>query len=189
MSWPPDPLVPADPALSDGTVVVDALTDGDAADIVEACNDPEIARWLPVPVPYTHDDAVFFLGLCAEQQAAGRQLQHAVRRTDTGRFAGLLGTRFLRDRTIEFGYWTAPGSRREGLMTRALRLLTAHAFATWGVHRIEILTAEENTASSVVAGRAGFRPEGTRRNAMTLSRSDEPVAAEVHSLIPTDPMP
>jgi hypothetical protein len=40
--------------------------DGEFPAICEACNDPEIQRWLPLPSPYDLKDAQFFVNEFAE---------------------------------------------------------------------------------------------------------------------------
>src|SRR5918999_3010963 len=43
-------------------LVLRAWTEDDIPDIVRACNDPEILRWIPaIPRPYTDEDALRFV--------------------------------------------------------------------------------------------------------------------------------
>ncbi|MEV6299547.1 GNAT family N-acetyltransferase [Actinoplanes sp. NPDC051861] len=60
--------------------------------------------------------------------------------------------------------WVAPGARRRGLGTAALRALSGYAFGT-GLDRLEVLTHWENPAAQRVALAAGFTREGVRRGA------------------------
>jgi RimJ/RimL family protein N-acetyltransferase len=48
--------------LRDGDLVLRPWTEKDVSALVEACNDPEITRWIPViPSPYTEADALAFI--------------------------------------------------------------------------------------------------------------------------------
>ncbi len=64
----------------------------------------------------------------------------------------------------ELGYWTARESRGRGLATRGVRLLSRWVFDNLPVDRIEIHAEPENTASRLVAERAGFTFEGVLRS-------------------------
>lgn len=86
--WPPAPLDWPGSALTDGVVALGAMTEADVPAITEACNDPDIALWLPVPVPYTEDDARAFLDHIAAEAAAGRFLNFAVRAAGSGSEGG-----------------------------------------------------------------------------------------------------
>ena len=66
------------------------------------------------------------------------------------------------------GYWLSPEVRGRGIMTKATRALTTHAFAALGLHRLEIRAVTENRASRAVAERAGFQLEGVLRGALAL---------------------
>jgi RimJ/RimL family protein N-acetyltransferase len=201
--WPPAPLDWPGSALTDGVVALGAMTEADVPAITEACNDPDIALWLPVPVPYTEDDARAFLDHIAAEAAAGRFLNFAVRAAGSGsedcenrsagsairvseELVGSMGVRFLRAGETEIGYWTAPWGRRRGYASRAVRLLAAHVFATWPVRRAELLVDPDNPASAGVAARAGAQAEGLRRNGGVRHQTDEPRDSLVFALIPPD---
>ena len=61
------------------------------------------------------------------------------------------------------GYWTVPGARGRGVITRAVREVCRYAFADLGLLRLEIYHAVENVASGRVAEKAGFQREGRLR--------------------------
>ena len=52
-----------------------------------------------------------------------------------------------------------------GVITAAVRAYTDHALRVWGLQRVEIEAAVDNTRSRAVAERLGFQPEGLRRQA------------------------
>ena len=58
------------------------------------------------------------------------------------------------------GYWLAANAQGHGLVTRAMRALTAKAFADHGFERVDLRADVANARSRAVAERLGFRFEG-----------------------------
>ena len=153
-------------ALSDGCVMLRRWREGDIPQLVAACRDPEISRWMAVPYPYTVADArAWVRGDPLPGEPPGDRLSMAV--ADAGDDARLLAAigmqRIFYGRTGEIGYWTAPWARGRGVMTQAVRLLAQWTFAEFDLRRIELVVAVENTGSSRVAEKAGFTREGLLR--------------------------
>ena len=99
--------------LSDGVVRLRLMADGDLPAIVEAVQDPEIARWIPlVPVPYSLDDAERFLASSVRHWEQGVEAGFALVDPVTGDLLGALGLHASDDRRWEIGYWVAPWARR-----------------------------------------------------------------------------
>lgn len=160
-----DPLrSPPDPPLQDEAVRLHLPRADDAPAIAAACADPEIARWVPIPVPYTLADARDFLALVAEGWETGAHSTFAIEDRATATLAGMItldpGARPGR---ASVGYWLTPRARGRGLVTRAVRLLVAWAFEDPGLERLELMTLVGNEASGRVAVRCGFRREGVLR--------------------------
>lgn len=68
--------------------------------------------------------------------------------------------------TTEVGYAVHPQHRGRGLATEAVRALTAWAFDSVGLRRIDLTARPDNLASLSVACKAGFTWEGTIRDAV-----------------------
>jgi RimJ/RimL family protein N-acetyltransferase len=66
----------------------------------------------------------------------------------------------------EVGYWVLPAARGSGVAARALQEVSRWALDDLGLHRLELGHAVENLASCRVAGKAGFRLEGTLHKAL-----------------------
>ena len=161
---PRSPRLPPQPPLADEVVLLRLPGEADAAAIAAACRDPEIARWIPVPVPYTAADARAFLEGVGDGWATGSDLTFAIVELASGALAGMIGLHAAgAPGRAAVGYWLAPGVRGRGLATRAVRLLAAWAFADPALERLELLTLVGNEASGRVALRAGFRREGILR--------------------------
>ncbi|QBI19006.1 N-acetyltransferase [Egibacter rhizosphaerae] len=159
-------VAPPDPPLAAEGVRLRPFDERDVADLVEACNDPDIAQWLvAVPQPYTESDAREYVAHCAAGFADGSSLQLAVTDADRGTFLGSAGLMrpLPAQRVIEVGYWTAPWGRGQGAATTATRLLSSWAIDDLGYARVELMAAPLNAASNRVAQKAGFAREGVLR--------------------------
>ncbi len=155
---------PPDPPLADDAVLLRLPRDADAAAIAAACTDPEIARWVPVPTPYTIDDAREFLEIVDAGWANGASATFAIEDRASAQLAGMIGLdRGVVSGRASVGYWLAPGARGRGLATRAVRLVAAWAFEDPLLERLELTTLVGNHASGHVALRAGFEREGILR--------------------------
>jgi RimJ/RimL family protein N-acetyltransferase len=153
--------LPVAPELTDGPdLVLRQPLPGDVDDIVAQCRDPEFQRWTTVPVPYHRSDAEDFLSRVAEGwqgNVARFAIEHG------GRFAGTVDLRFDGIGGAEVGFGLAPWARGKGVMTRALRLVLAWGFGLPGIEVVYWRAQVGNWASRRVAGRCGFRMEGTVR--------------------------
>jgi RimJ/RimL family protein N-acetyltransferase len=134
--------------------------------IVSAAGDELIQRWLPLPRPYTREDAVQWCTVQApEARTSGAGLARAV--TRHGRLVGSIDLK----RTdwaagvTEIGYWAAPEARGHGYLAEATEALARWTLAEVGFHRVELRVATGNAASRRVAEKAGFRTEGVARSA------------------------
>ncbi|WP_203842635.1 GNAT family N-acetyltransferase [Winogradskya humida] len=156
------------PTITGEGVRLRALARGDLDDLLVAYNDWELRRFLPaLPIPFTRTLAEEYLHDVVPRmfEVGGGFWAIADPLTD-GLIGGIGIDRVTLERgQAEIGYWTAPGARRRGVATAAVRALTGHAFQS-GLARIELLTHWENAASQRVALAAGFTREGVRRGAL-----------------------
>jgi RimJ/RimL family protein N-acetyltransferase len=146
--------------LRDGDLVLRPWSLDDVPDLAVACNDPEIAYWIPpIPSPYTEEDARAFIG---GETRPGESYSLAV--TLGGRLVGGIGMGVnAHDYRGRIGYWVADDARGRGVCTRALRLLSRYGLDDLGLQRLELITDPENLASQRVAEKVGFRREGVLR--------------------------
>jgi RimJ/RimL family protein N-acetyltransferase len=135
-------------------------SESDVPALVEACNDPDIQRFIPViPRPYTRQDALEFV-----RGESRPEIQHSFAVTMNGELVGAIGMSTNQSRTGHIGYWCAPHARGKGLTTRALRLISRWAFDELGLERLELITDPDNVASQRVAENVGYRREGVLRS-------------------------
>ena len=145
--------------LRDGDLVLRPWTEVDVPALVVACNDPEIAHWIPlIPSPYTEEDALTFVrgDVRPEEQSLAMTLEGTV----VGAIG--LGVNSMNYRG-RIGYWVAASARGRGVCTRALRLLSRWAIDELDLQRLDLITDPDNLASQRVAEKVGFRREGVLR--------------------------
>jgi RimJ/RimL family protein N-acetyltransferase len=173
------PERPSQPTLTDGVVTLRPWRTTDAPAVFEACQDPEIPRFVPIPQPYTLDDGRWFVTHSAEESATGPSAHFAIVDPTTDRLLGAIsrhGPGEPKTHRAMVGYWLAREARGRGFATRAVRLLVDWTFATSDVIRLELYTDVANERSGRVAIRAGCEPEGIRR-AWDLDRNGRPIDA------------
>jgi RimJ/RimL family protein N-acetyltransferase len=169
-------------------------TYADVDAITAACQDPAVADWTVVPVPYERRHAEGFVRHhVADGWAKGSAYTWAVRAPGDvdGPLIGVVGLTCEgspgEERAGELGYWTAPGARGNGLCTEASRLVVDWALDPDGLGLAVVtwVAYVGNWASRRVAWRLGFRVEGAlRKHALQRGvRRD----AWVGTILPEDP--
>nr|WP_221475473.1 GNAT family N-acetyltransferase [Sphaerisporangium rubeum] len=161
------------------------FTEADVPAIARGCADPGIARFVPrIPVPYTEQDARDFLATVPGHWERGG-LCLAIAGSGDDAWLGTVSLKPPGPRgAVEIGYLVAPWARGRGVATAVVRALTEWAFRH-GVHRVELVTDLENTASQRVAMAAGFEREGVQRGAFPRAGRHDDVAA--FARLATDP--
>ena len=151
--------------IGDSGIRLRLLADADLPALVELVQDPEIPRWTRIPSPYGPRDADDWFALQARGQEQGALLNLMVVERDN-RILGSVGIVELNweEGRCELGYWLGREARGRGVMTKAVRLLSAWIFESLPMDRITITAEPENHASRTVAERAGFTFEGVLRS-------------------------
>jgi RimJ/RimL family protein N-acetyltransferase len=160
--------------LTDSEVTLRPWRPNDAAAVFSACQDPLIARFIPIPQPYTEEDAQTFVEIRRRDWETQDERSFAIVDAATGELLGSIARHGPFGHRATFGYWLVPQARGRGAATRALRLITDWTIATTEVIRLDLFTDVENDASGRVADRAGFAREGIRR-AWDVDREGRPV--------------
>jgi RimJ/RimL family protein N-acetyltransferase len=175
------------PELADGVIRLRPWRYDDAAQMVAACNDPELALWLDrLPQPYTENDAREYVDACTRGWAGeGDETSLCIADAETDRPLGSSGIfwRNPEQGVAEIGYWVRRDARRRGVATRAVRLWAEWVLGELGYERLELRADPRNAASCAVAERAGFRHEGTLRSTRTHARTGERIDFAVYALL------
>jgi RimJ/RimL family protein N-acetyltransferase len=178
-------LRPPDPPLSDGVVTLRPWTIRDVDAIYDACQDPEIAYWIPlVPTPYKRSDAREYVQRTKASWRNGTDAFFAVADAASDAVLGSIGMRLHGDGRATVGYWVASEARGRGVATRAVKLLSRWALDAVGLDRLELMAEPENAASCTVAERAGFTREGVLRAYLPTRRGRRDLV--MFSLLPQD---
>jgi precorrin-6A synthase len=177
-------LHPPDPPLTDGVVLLRQLREDDIGPMIDHCRDPEMQRWTIVPSPYGEEDARNWIRATDERWAAGEEAGFVIARAETGDYLGGIGVRSGPWPVGDVGYGIRREARGEGLVPRALRLITRWAFDDLGLVRVELITDVDNRPSQRAAEKAGFVREGILRQRLEVKgrRSD----CVMFSLLPAD---
>jgi RimJ/RimL family protein N-acetyltransferase len=126
----------------------------DLGAVVEACQDPDIPRFIPfVPVPYGADDGRAFLNSVEHAWSESEERTFAVCGEDDV-LIGAVAVRLREGGTV--GYWLSASARGQGLMTEAVRAVVRWARDECGIRQLFLWTHPENLASQAVAERVGF---------------------------------
>lgn len=141
-----------------------SMTDVEA--ITAACQDPEIQRRVPIPVPYTPTEAEGYVTAYSDSGwASGKRCTWAITIADV--FAGAISLDGIGSDQATIGYWMAALFRGRGLLTEAAQAVVEFGFNSapegLGLVRIEWHAYAGNVASARVARRVGFNFEGTLR--------------------------
>lgn len=176
--------------LSTSRLVLRAFEPDDAADVHAAWND-EAYVWF-APKGFAHagagiEQAAEWCSHGAEEvRTAGKGINLAGTERDGGRLlchVALFGVDWTA-MTAEIHYWTGPWARGKGYAAEAGRAVARWAVTDLGFARIALQALTGNAASLRVAESAGFRYEGTQRNAALTAAGRGDLA--VYSLIPED---
>ena len=116
------------------------------------------------PHPYTTDDAVGFLRIATTQQPTSDFAIATVDEVIGG--IGLQRQSDVHRLTAEIGYWLGEPFWGRGIATRAVRAVTAWAFATTSLERLYACVFATNPASARVLSNAGYQFEGRMRRAV-----------------------
>jgi RimJ/RimL family protein N-acetyltransferase len=174
--------------ITAGRLHLRPYTAADIGAVYACCQDPDIQRWIPVPVPYGKDDAeVYVQKNSVEGWRAGEGRSFAVLDSVTAELLGSIGlARYEEEAKIaEVGFWTAPTARGKGVATQATKAIARWTFGDLGVDRLEWVAEVGNIGSRRVAEAAGFTVEGTLR-ARIMQRDGSRADAWIGSLLPSD---
>ena len=166
-------------------LVLRPFREDDVDAVVAGCQDPDVQRWINIPVPYTREHALsYVLEESPAERLAGTGTNLAVE--VDGQVVGSTGVHRIGVHPLgpEIGYWIAPEGRGRGYAAEL-----THALAEWalglGAHRVYLVADVRNTGSQQVARKAGFSQEGVLRSYLAYrdgSRGD----AALFSRLPGD---
>lgn len=161
-----------------GQVCLRRVSEGDAAAILYAFDDPLMARQGSVSdLAQARDYA---------RNLAANEFAFAV--DYDGFFAGVVAISIDSDNSLGwFWYWLGRDFRGRGLASVAARTLANWALTEGGLYRLELGHRANNPASGAVARAAGFVPEGVEREKFLVA--GERVDVLTYGRLASDPVP
>ncbi|GGQ67653.1 GNAT family N-acetyltransferase [Couchioplanes azureus] len=147
--------------LTGDGVILREWRDEDLDELVAMLDEPDIARWTPMPSPFDAEAGVAYLKRARQGRVGGQRIQLAIT-VDGGKPLGevLLFGVDAGLREAELGYLVGAEHRGHGLASRALALLSGYARTTLRLSRLLLRIDPGNTASTSVARRCGYRLTG-----------------------------
>jgi RimJ/RimL family protein N-acetyltransferase len=148
--------------LEGAALRLDQAGPDDVATIAEHCQDPVFERFLTVPWPYSLGDARYFVDEHIPRGwAAGDEFTWAIRTAAGSPLLGVIGFRTARS---DLGFWLGAPHRGQGIMPRAVRLVTDHILGAGlpGITTVRWECLVGNAASLAVARKCGFTFTGTK---------------------------
>jgi RimJ/RimL family protein N-acetyltransferase len=181
MDW-----VPPKPRLQDRGIALRLFLASDAGAVASACRDPDILRFTFMKDGLTEDEAVEWIEACNERWPTGHP-RFAVVDAQDDHLLGQVGLHFNPQHvSAEVYYWVVASERGRGVAFRALSLLIDWGFSK-GVARVFLVIHPENKTSNGLAARLGFTREGVLRSYEPI-KGDRPDLVS-WSLLPNDPRP
>ncbi|MDQ1743371.1 MAG: hypothetical protein QOE23_1710, partial [Pseudonocardiales bacterium] len=180
--------------LHSGRLTLRPWQPSDAEAVQAILTDERIFEYLPLPWPYTADEARSFVtGHGQAGRGAGTRLDCAIAENTTGRLVGSATLQLPSEGPAgapgvsdpEIGYWLAVPDWGRGYATEATRTLARFGLGN-GLDRIRIRCEIPNAASAAVALRAGFGFEAISR-ASLRGRDGRLLDAAVFTRTATDP--
>ncbi|MDL4815187.1 GNAT family N-acetyltransferase [Actinomadura opuntiae] len=139
-------------------------TDDDVPAMADLFDDPDVARFTPLRSPFDRDAARDYLDAARRARAEDRKLQLAITSDGRAPQGEVLLFRCVADDpahrfggpAAELGYAIGPRHRRQGLASRAVRLLAGYARETLGFSTVVLRIDPDNAGSERVAQASGF---------------------------------
>jgi RimJ/RimL family protein N-acetyltransferase len=147
--------------LTGGGIVLREWRSDDLDDLVVMLDDPDIARWTPMPSPFDVEAGIAYLKRAYQGRATGQRIQLAITADGSVPLGEvLLFGVDLGLKEAELGYLVGASHRRRGLAASALSLLSAYAQSTLNLSRLLLRIDPGNLGSTAVARRCGCRLTG-----------------------------
>ncbi len=131
----------------------------DADDVCRICSQKRVTRFLPLPYPYTLQDAKNWI---AGQSKDEEHADFAIVLKKNGQLIGSISVSGIKKCQVgEFGYWIDPDFWGNGFATEAARKLIEYAFNSLGYVKLYAKHYAENPASGKVMQKCGMSLVGT----------------------------
>ena len=176
--------------LGDGKISVRPYREQDVDALFEAARESieELSPWLPwCHQDYSIKDSRDFIRSRNVKSQGDEWYSFGVFEKDNDRrLVGGVGLNFINrvHQMGNLGYWVRTSATRNGIASKAARLVAQFGFEELGLHRIEIIAAIPNIASQRVAEKIGAVREAVLRKRLLIRGQSQD--AVLFSLVPED---
>ena len=156
------------PILTTPRLILRQSTLDDVDDIFRTASDPEIHKFDSDPPMQDRSEAVNLVQQMLEWFSEKKAISWGIELKSAGHTVGGVGLYFW-DKVYykaDLGYTVARPYWRQGIATEALRAVIAFGFECMGLHRINVDTRMDNTASVLLMAKLGFKHEGVVRESI-----------------------
>ena len=134
---------------------------GDEPSIARHINDRRIERYtLNIPHPYTLKDARHWVDFNRKLDRAAKRVQLNLAIALEGEVIGGIGLFRMNGHSAELGYWLGVKYWGRGIVTGAVRTLTAYAMKSLKLRRVYAKVFPANKASARVLEKCAYKYEG-----------------------------
>lgn len=146
-------------------------------------DDPQVDRWTPLRAPFDEAAARAYLDQARQRRADDQRMQLAITTDGAAPLGEILLFRTGTVGEAELAYAIGAAHRRQGLASRAVRLMISYAYDVLALTRLLLRIAEDNLASAAVARGCGFQL--TDAAPLTRQGAREPLLTWRHTLRPS----
>jgi [ribosomal protein S5]-alanine N-acetyltransferase len=145
--------------------------------------DPEVSRYILATIPTTLVEAESEIYYCQTLFRQQQGIYWTIARKDSNEMIGAIGF-YINNfhHRAEISYDMSKEYWGQGIMTKAIQIVSQYAFDKIGAIRIEAITLKENLNSIKVLERNGFIHEGTLHNYKYFK--DKAWDIEIFALVP-----
>ena len=154
----------------DDQYYISDINESDKDAFVEHLSNKDVSEYTKrIPWPYTAADADWWIKNVADiTEKYGRSLNWAIR-DQKGYLIGSVAFLDLEGEKASIGYWLAKPYWRQGIMSKAVKVVTELGFREFGFKRIDGSVFVGNKGSAGVLTKCGFKSEGVYKQ---LPRND-----------------
>jgi len=175
--------------LKDDLITLRPLKIADAPQVLAAVRESMAALepWMPWAYPgYSVVDSEGWIKATDTGRKEGLAYEFAITDARDGAFIGGCGLNHINkiDKVANLGYWVRTSRHKQGIATRAAKLLIQYGLKELKLNRIEILASVDNHASRKTAEKAGGVREAILRHRLALP--DGVHDSFLFSIVPSD---
>lgn len=152
------------PTLKSDNLLLRQIIADDIEKVFEGLSHPDVIKYYGVSF-HTLAETKTQMDWYAQMMAEDTGRCWAICAADNSVFYGVITLPFWDKvhRRAELGYWLLPNFWKQGIATKAAKLVIDYAFNQLHIHRIKAEVEDDNAGSIATLQKLGFQYEGTQR--------------------------